>query len=761
MEFWRVPANGIGDASTQLTTDGDGAALGRPALAGRHASIAHHDKDQQLWVFDVAKKRRPNWRLPSNIEATSTTSPGRRTAAGSPTPRPTRTRSRASTCGTAATGTHRAGDHRPLRQRTARRGAATASGSTSSPTATSTRSCGSPWGSRQPEPFFDKQTRIYHVGAGTRRALAVQPADELHPPEKDDKKKTTTKEAEERRTGRRTNRRRTDQKTDDGQGHDAAGTSRFRSTSPASRRGSIEVPVPAGQLQQPRRWTPSACTSSTRDAEPHSKRDAQDAGRSTTTSPSSTTFLGRRQGLRAVGRRQEAADAAREGLPRARRRRQGAGAPSWRKQGAAVGDWPFRLDPREEWRQMFTEAWRLERDYFYDRDMHGVDWPAMRDEVRAAGGSRHRPRRALRRARADGQRAVGAAHLRLRRRRAERDGRRRARVARRARSTAIERAAAIASRTSTDRSRPARRAVAAARGPASSVKDGDVITQINGVADAERARSRPAAARPGRQAGAAARVQTAGQRPGAGGRRDPIAVDARRRPALRRVGIHAPARGRAREPEQHRLRAPARDGQRRTSPSGRATSTRSSTAHGLIIDVRHNRGGNIDSWMLGRLLRKAWFYWQPRVGQPSLEHAVRLPRPRRGAVQRVHGVGRRGVRRGLPAARPGQGDRHPHLGRRDLAARRATCWSTAASRRRPEFGVYGPEGAWLIEGHGVEPDIVVDNLPHATFDGKDAQLERGDRAPAGADSSTKPVPVPPAPPYPIKRYVPPARPAGQ
>jgi len=40
-----------------------------------------------------------------------------------------------------------------------------------------------------------------------------------------------------------------------------------------------------------------------------------------------------------------------------------------------------------------------------------------------------------------------------------------------------------------------------------------------------------------------------------------------------------------------------------------------------------------------------------------------------------------------------------------------------------EIGVYGPEGSWLIEGHGVDPDIVVDNLPHATFTGKDAQLE--------------------------------------
>ena len=41
-----------------------------------------------------------------------------------------------------------------------------------------------------------------------------------------------------------------------------------------------------------------------------------------------------------------------------------------------------------------------------------------------------------------------------------------------------------------------------------------------------------------------------------------------------------------------------------------------------------------------------------------------------------------------------------------------------------ETGVYGPEGEWLIEGHGVDPDIVVDNLPHATFKGDDAQLAR-------------------------------------
>lgn len=34
--------------------------------------------------------------------------------------------------------------------------------------------------------------------------------------------------------------------------------------------------------------------------------------------------------------------------------------------------------PREEWRQLFNDAWRRHRDFFYDPNMHGVDWDAMR-----------------------------------------------------------------------------------------------------------------------------------------------------------------------------------------------------------------------------------------------------------------------------------------------------------------------------------------------------------------------------------------------
>ena len=34
--------------------------------------------------------------------------------------------------------------------------------------------------------------------------------------------------------------------------------------------------------------------------------------------------------------------------------------------------------PREEWKQIFDEAWRINRDFFYDPHMHGADWPAVR-----------------------------------------------------------------------------------------------------------------------------------------------------------------------------------------------------------------------------------------------------------------------------------------------------------------------------------------------------------------------------------------------
>ncbi len=39
-----------------------------------------------------------------------------------------------------------------------------------------------------------------------------------------------------------------------------------------------------------------------------------------------------------------------------------------------------RIEPREEWKQLFNDAWRIERDFFYEPNMHGVNWKAVRDQ---------------------------------------------------------------------------------------------------------------------------------------------------------------------------------------------------------------------------------------------------------------------------------------------------------------------------------------------------------------------------------------------
>jgi tricorn protease len=171
---------------------------------------------------------------------------------------------------------------------------------------------------------------------------------------------------------------------------------------------------------------------------------------------------------------------------------------------------------------------------------------------------------------------------------------------------------------------------------------------------------------------------------------------------------------------------------------------------GLIVDVRHNRGGNIDSWILEKLMRKAWFYWQGRAGKPYWNmqyafrgHVVVLCNEFTASDGEAFSEGFR--RLGLGKV----------IGTRTWGGE---IWLTMSNvlvdrgiASAAEIGVYGPEGDWLIEGHGVEPDIVVDNLPHATFKGKDAQLEAAVKY-LQEMIEKDPRPVPSAPAYPDKSF---------
>jgi tricorn protease len=42
-----------------------------------------------------------------------------------------------------------------------------------------------------------------------------------------------------------------------------------------------------------------------------------------------------------------------------------------------------RIDPRVEWKQIYHEVWRINRDYFYDPHMHGADWKAIYNKYAA------------------------------------------------------------------------------------------------------------------------------------------------------------------------------------------------------------------------------------------------------------------------------------------------------------------------------------------------------------------------------------------
>ena len=173
------------------------------------------------------------------------------------------------------------------------------------------------------------------------------------------------------------------------------------------------------------------------------------------------------------------------------------------------------------------------------------------------------------------------------------------------------------------------------------------------------------------------------------------------------------------------------------------------TKGGLIIDVRNNRGGNIDSWIVARLLRKAWFYWNQRVGRSNLwnmqyafrGHVVVLCNEWTASDGEAFSEAVKQLKLATV------------IGTRTWGGE---IWLSSSNRlldhgiaTAAEFGVFDRKGNWLIEGHGVEPDVVVDNLPHATFMGKDVQLEEAVKV-LKKKLIDEPVTLPPVPPFPKK-----------
>jgi tricorn protease len=171
------------------------------------------------------------------------------------------------------------------------------------------------------------------------------------------------------------------------------------------------------------------------------------------------------------------------------------------------------------------------------------------------------------------------------------------------------------------------------------------------------------------------------------------------------------------------------------------------TKDALIIDVRNNGGGNIDSWILEKLQRTAWMYWSSRVGDATwnMQYAFRGPmativNENSGSDGEIFPEGFRKLGLGkVFGTRTWGGE--IWLTQSNTTADRGI--ATAA-----EFGVFA-DGKWIIEQHGVDPDVVVENLPAASFAGSDAQLEATVRHLLD-EVAKRPNPVPVKPAYPKK-----------
>ena len=582
----------------------------------------------------------------------------------------------------------------------------------------------SPWGLRQPEPYFAKPTKLYAVALAPGLRFPFQPGDELQPEaseKKDEGKKEMAKPAPAVTIQR-----------------EGLATRVF------------EVPVGPGDYE---------ALSAGAERLYFLSHDVGDEGKAkllafpiTNKDPKPKTLFEdvRSYELSADGKklmiRKEDALAVFD-----------ASADKVEPADAAVNlkAWRFPIQPREEFRQMFREAWRLERDYFYDRRMNGVDWPGMLAKYQPLV-DRVSDRAELSDLLSQMVGELSALHIFVRGGDLRKGKDSIAPASLGAQLARDEKAGGlrVAHIYRSDPDYPDRLAPLAR--PGVDVHEGDVIEAINGVP----ALSVPDAAillRDTADRQVLLRVRPAP--PGAA--RDvivtPITPD--RETGLRydeweytrltrveelghgHIGyVHLRAMGGGDYAEWARDFYPVFD---------RA---------GLIVDVRHNRGGNIDSWILEKLLRKAWFYWQPRVGDPywNMQYAFRghlvvLVDQNTASDGEAFAEGFRRLGLGkVIGTRTWGGE--IWLSSSNLLVDKGI--ATAA-----ENGVYGPDGEWLIEGHGVDPDIVVDNLPAATFRGGDAQLDEALRL-LEDQIRTQPVPLPPAPTYPDKSLRPSPKQAG-
>src|ERR1051325_4469866 len=402
----------------------------------------------------------------------------------------------------------------------------------------------------------------------------------------------------------------------------------------------------------------------------------------------------------------------------------------------------MQLDRQAEWKQIFNECWRQERDFFYAPNMNGVDWKAMRDKYGALlPYVNHRN---------DLTYLLGELISKLNNGHAYVAGGERPETPRiKLGLLGAELSRDPASKAyKIDRILPGENWDKGARSPLTAiglnVKAGDYILAVNGTPVSSLANIYDALI------GTADKqvILRVNSKPSDDGARDitvvPVADES---PLYYRawvqknveevtkktngevVYIHIPDMG------QEGLN----EFTKQYFPQIRKK--------GLIVDARGNGGGFVSPLVIDRLRRALVMVEIARNGMPQTNPTQTLLGPTVALCDEFSASA---------------GDIFPYrfkanglgklIGKRTwggvVGIRNPLPLTDGGQLFRPEFAPFSKDGKeWVIEGHGVDPDIVVDNDPAKEFKGEDQQLQRAIQE-IQDELKTKSYELPPVPTYP-------------
>ncbi len=146
---------------------------------------------------------------------------------------------------------------------------------------------------------------------------------------------------------------------------------------------------------------------------------------------------------------------------------------------------------------------------------------------------------------------------------------------------------------------------------------------------------------------------------------------------------------------------------------------------GLIIDVRGNGGGNVSSMLIERLRRELLATGFARGSEDASTYPQVVFHGHMVALMNETSASDGDI---FPAMFK-QAGLGPLIGKRSWGGVVGiTSYGPLVDGGQvnvPQFGFADTDGNWVIEGFGVEPDIVVENDPKSLIEGADPQLERG------------------------------------